>query len=59
VTVGETDKILTLSTCTVKYGSNDYEHRFVVMAKLVPEGTEKKVNADLKEKTSTDQQTEE
>ncbi len=32
VEVGVEDKILTLSTCTVKYG--DHEHRFVVMAKL-------------------------
>ncbi len=35
VEVGVEDKILTLSTCTVKYG--DHEHRFVVMAKLMDE----------------------
>lgn len=35
VEVGVEDKILTLSTCTVKYG--DHEHRFVVMAKLLDE----------------------
>lgn len=33
------DHILTLSTCSVKYG-NDGTHRFVVMAKLLPEGAE-------------------
>lgn len=35
VTVGEGDKILTLSTCTTKFG--DQNHRFVVMAKLLAE----------------------
>ncbi len=33
------DKILTLSTCTYKYGVTNKDQRFVVMAKLVP-GTE-------------------
>ncbi len=35
VEVGEEDKILTLSTCTVKYGERR-DQRFVVMAKLMP-----------------------
>lgn len=35
VEVTEEDRILTLSTCSVKYG-NDGTHRFVVMAKLLP-----------------------
>ena len=33
--VSGTDKIITLSTCTVKYGSRN-DQRFVVMAKLLP-----------------------
>ena len=33
VTVGEEDKLLTLSTCTARFG--DSSHRFVVMAKLL------------------------
>lgn len=40
VTVGPEDKILTLSTCTVKYGAQDNSHRFVVMARLLPDGAE-------------------
>ncbi len=40
ITVGPEDKILTLSTCTVKYGAQDNDHRFVVMARLLPEGAE-------------------
>lgn len=36
VTAG--DRILTLSTCTVKYGQEEKEQRFVVMARLLPEG---------------------
>lgn len=37
VTVGPDDHILVLCTCTVKFGSGDTGHRFVVMAKLLPE----------------------
>lgn len=35
VPVSEDDKILTLSTCTTRFG--DKNHRFVVMAKLLPD----------------------
>ena len=37
VTVGPDDHVLVLSTCTVKYGEKDTNHRFLVMAKLLPE----------------------
>ncbi len=40
VEVGPEDKILTLSTCTVKFGENDRNHRLLVMAKLLPEDAE-------------------
>jgi SrtB family sortase len=61
VTVGENDKILTLSTCTRVYntqalaaGRRKDQQRFVVMAKLMPKGAELKpmnitVNEDMKE----------
>jgi len=39
VAVGPEDHILTLSTCSIRDGS-DGTHRLVVMAKLLPEGTE-------------------
>lgn len=39
VDVTTSDKILTLSTCTYKYGITNKDQRFVVMAKLLP-GTE-------------------
>lgn len=48
VEVGTEDKILTLSTCTVKYG--DHEHRFVVMAKLLEEEAETPVEAEFTER---------
>lgn len=35
------DKLLTLSTCTVKYGDND--HRFVIMSKLLDEQTTQQI----------------
>jgi SrtB family sortase len=39
VEVGQDDKILTLVTCTVKYGKEDQEKvRYVVMAKLLDDG---------------------
>ena len=47
ITVGPGDKILTLSTCTVKYGAQDNDHRFVVMARLLPEGAEAPKEARL------------
>ncbi len=47
ITVGPEDKILTLSTCTVKYGAEDNNHRFVVMARLLPEGQEPPAAASL------------
>lgn len=48
VEVGPEDKILTLSTCTVKYG--DHEHRFVVMAKLLGEEEDVPVFAEFTER---------
>lgn len=50
VEVGEDDKLLTLSTCTIKYGKEDTEHRFVVMAKLVPAGANLAKTAQLTQK---------
>ena len=47
VAVGPEDKILTLSTCTVKYGAQDNSHRFVVMARLLPEGAESPATARI------------
>ncbi len=46
VEVGPQDKILTLSTCTVKYGTSE-DQRLIVMAKLLPPETELKVEAKL------------
>ncbi|MEA5010178.1 MAG: class B sortase [Angelakisella sp.] len=46
VQVSESDKILTLSTCTVK-DKEIADERFVIMAKLVPDGEELKVQANL------------
>ena len=48
VEVGEDDHILTLSTCSIKDG-NDGTHRFVVMAKLLPEGAKLPTSADIRE----------
>lgn len=50
VTVGDDDHILTLSTCSVRDG-NDGSHRFVVMARLLPEGAERPKTVDLKVRT--------
>ena len=47
VTVGEDDHVLVLSTCTIKYGKNDRDHRFVIMAKLLPEDAEIPTEADI------------
>ncbi|MEG2143836.1 MAG: class B sortase, partial [Oscillospiraceae bacterium] len=38
VEIGEKDKLLTLSTCSVKYGKDRDDIRFVVMARLLDEG---------------------
>jgi len=46
VQVSESDKILTLSTCTVK-DKEIADERFVIMAKLVPDGEELKIQANL------------
>lgn len=54
ITVGPGDKILTLSTCTVKYGAQDNDHRFVVMARLLPEGAEAPKEARLTAKTAAE-----
>lgn len=48
VEVGLEDKILTLSTCTVKYG--DHDHRFVIMAKQLGEEEEAPVSAEFTER---------
>ena len=48
IEVGPEDKILTLSTCTVKYG--DHDHRFVVMAKLLDEEADVPVFAEFTER---------
>lgn len=48
VEVGPEDKILTLSTCTVKYG--DHNHRFVIMAKQLGEEEEPPVSATFTER---------
>ena len=47
VEVGPEDHILTLSTCTVKYGPNDRDHRFVIMAKLLDADAEIPTRAEL------------
>lgn len=49
VTIGPDDHILTLSTCTAKYGANDTEHRFVVMARLLEEDAEIPTSVELVE----------
>lgn len=51
VAVGDNDHILTLSTCSVRDGS-DGTHRLVVMAKLLPEGAELPEEAEVKAKTA-------
>lgn len=51
VSVGPNDHIITLSTCTIKYGANDTNHRFLVMAKLLPEDAPVPQEAALEVKT--------
>lgn len=58
VTVGEEDHILTLSTCSVKDG-DDGSHRFVVMAKLLPEDANPPATADVKAHTPGEELAEE
>lgn len=48
VPINAGDKILTLSTCSVRDGT-DGSHRFVVMAKLVPPDEKLAVSADITE----------
>ena len=50
VTVEDDDKVLVLSTCTIKFGKDDRNHRFVIMAKLLPEDAQipKKANITVK-----------
>ena len=50
VTVEDDDKVLVLSTCTIKFGEDDRNHRFVIMAKLLPEDAQipKKANITVK-----------
>lgn len=53
VSVSASDKILTLSTCTYNYvASYPNDYRYVVMAKLVPEGEKLKATATLTENES-------
>lgn len=47
VEVTADDKILTLSTCTVKYGTSNKKQRFVIMAKLLPAGAQLEETASL------------
>jgi len=53
VTVGSDDHVLVLSTCTIKYGANDTNHRFVIMAKLLPEDAAVPEQAQIEESEST------
>lgn len=52
VPVGANDKILTLSTCAVKYGTQGNQ-RFVVMAKLMPPEYEGSKSVELSKNAST------
>ena len=47
VEVGPEDHILVLSTCTGLFGDNSSQYRFVVMAKLLPEGADYPAQAEL------------
>lgn len=38
VETGESDQYLTLSTCSITYGTQQKDQRFVIMAKLLPSG---------------------
>ena len=50
VTVRPDDKILTLSTCTIKYGEGDTQHRFVVMGRLLPKDSPLAEQVTIKQK---------
>lgn len=49
ITPKQGDKLLTLSTCSIKNGA-DGTNRFVVMARMLPEGAEEQKTIALKEK---------
>lgn len=49
VEVGPDDHVLVLSTCTGRYGPDDRDHRFIVMAKLLPEDAELPAQANIKQ----------
>lgn len=51
VTVGPDDHILTLSTCSARYGASNKEQRFVIMAKLLDEDAEVPATVAVTEKT--------
>ncbi|MCI9405340.1 MAG: class B sortase [Oscillospiraceae bacterium] len=53
VAVGPQDHVLLLSTCTGSYGANDTSHRFVVLAKLLPEEAEIPTQAQLEVRTES------
>lgn len=55
VSVGEDDKLLTLSTCTIHYGQEEKNQRFVVMARLLSEGEEIPIKAELEINTKPKQ----
>ena len=52
VDVNERDKLLTLSTCTYKYGEKNEEQRFVVQARLLREGEEERDTVSVKKNPS-------
>lgn len=54
ITVGPEDKILTLSTCTIKFGKEDTSRRFVVMARLLPDGEEGPAAVSVTPKTQAE-----
>ncbi len=47
VDISPDDKILTLVTCTVKYGAQEKDQRLIVAAKLMPEGWEQDTSIPL------------
>ena len=53
VTVGEQDHVLILSTCTSSFGANDTDHRFVVLAKLLPEDAQIPTEAQIEVRTES------
>ncbi len=55
VPVTSQDKLLSLVTCTVKYGAEEKDQRLVILAKLLPEG-ENSVKLDVLEANPNPQQ---